>query len=41
MTILAKRDSLSLTILPIDFFPQIDYNMTNLELNSRLVVFVW
>lgn len=29
------------SILPIDFFPQIGYNMANLELNSRLVVFVW
>lgn len=32
-------DSQNLTNLPIDFFPHIDYNMTNLELNSRLVVF--
>lgn len=39
MTILANRDSQSLTILPIDFFLQIGYNMTNLELNSRLVAF--
>lgn len=31
--------SQSLTNLPIDFFPQIGYNMTNLEFNSRLVVF--
>jgi len=27
------------SILPIDFFPQIGYNMANLELNSRLVAF--
>ncbi len=31
-----------LTNLPIDFFLKIVYNMTNLEFNSRLVVFfVW
>lgn len=35
-------DSQSLINLPIDFIPQIVYNMTNLEFNSRLVVFfVW
>ena len=34
-------DSQSLTNLPIDFFLKIGYNMTNLELNSRLVIFLF